>query len=225
MNLNHKDGVTAETMEMESTIVENASDQDEPAILDVLRRRWSPKVFSNRPVEPGKLRAILEAARWAPSSHNEQPCSFVLATKENGEAFSLLLSCLHEKNRQWAQHAPVLILSVAKMYREIDGKANRYAFHDVGLATASLMMQATALGLYTHPMGGFSVEKAREVLGIPEGYEPVAVSALGYLPESWELDKPRVEPILKNRTRKGLEEFVFEGRWGVPALFKDDHGS
>jgi nitroreductase len=181
MNFNHNDTMTAEAMEMESALVEGAPDQDTSTILDVLRRRWSPKGFSNRRVEPAKLRAVLEAARWAPSSHNEQPWSFVLATKENAEAYNLLLGCLHEKNRQWAQHARVLILSVAKMYREIDGKANRYAFHDVGLATASLMIQATALGLYTHPMGGFSVEKAREVLVIPEGYEfHIALIAMSF---------------------------------------------
>jgi nitroreductase len=141
--------------------------------------------------------------------------------KEDLEAYNLLLSCLNEKNRQWAQYAPVLILSVAKMYREVDGKANRYAFHDVGLATASLMIQATALELYTHAMAGFSVQKAQEVLGIPEGYEPVTVIALGYLLESPDSDKLRADATPKIRARKRLDEFVFDGRWGNPAHFID----
>ncbi len=210
-------------MEVESSIVEETPDQGQPVILDVLRRRWSPKVFSSRPVEPEKLSIVLEAARWAPSSHNEQPWSFVLATKENLEVYNLLLSCLKEKNRQWAQYAPVLILSVAKMYREMDGKQNRHAFHDVGLATANLIMQATSLELYTRPMAGFSVQMAQEALGIPDGYEPVGVIALGYLPESRDSEKPRTDLIPLNRNRKPLDEFVFEGRWGNPAPSIDHH--
>lgn len=223
MNLKDKDIVTAKAVEVESSIVEETLDQGQPVILDVLRRRWSPKVFSSRPVEPEKLWTILDAAQWAPSSVNEQPWSFVLVTTENLEAYNLLLSCLNEKNRQWAQYAPVLILSVAKMYREMDGKENRYAFHDVGLATTNLMIQATALEIHTDAMVGFSVERTREVLGIPEGYEPVAVIALGYLPESWDSEKPRADLMPKNRSRKPLDELVFEGRWGNRALSIDPH--
>jgi nitroreductase len=224
MNSKDKDIVTAKAVEVESSIVKETPDQGQPVILDVLRRRWSPKVFSSRPVEPEKLRAVLEAARWAPSSHNEQPWSFVVATQGNPEAYNVLLSCLNEKNRQWAQYAPVLILSVAKIYREMDGKENRYAFHDVGLATANLIVQATALELYTHAMAGFSVQKAQEVLGIPKGYEPVAVIALGYFPESRDWERPRTDPIPLNCSRKPLDEFVFEGRWGNPAPSIDHHG-
>jgi len=215
----------AETMKVLCTLPEAISDEDSSEILNVLRRRWSPKVFSSRPVEPQNLRTVFEAARWAPSSVNEQPWRFIFTTKERPEDYDALLSCLSERNKQWAQHAPVLILSVAKMFHERDGEPNRHAWHDVGLATANLIVQATALELYVHPMAGFSVQKVREVIGIPEGYEPVAVIALGYLPESWELNKPREEVIPKKRSRKPLHEFVFEGRWGNAAHFIDDHVS
>jgi len=210
-----------ESIEVESAVVDTVQHETSLPILDVLRRRWSPKAFSGRSVEPENLRTVLEAARWAPSSHNEQPWSFVLVTKENLEVYNALLSCLNETNRQWAQYAPVLVLSVAKMYYGKDGRTNRHAFHDVGLATANLILQATALELYTRPMAGFSVQRAREVLGIPDGYEPVAMIALGYLPESRDLDDPRAEPIPKNRSRKEFDEFVFEGRWSNPARFID----
>jgi len=221
MNLNDNSTRMAKAMEIESTVMEGISNQVGRTILDVLHRRWSPRSFSSRQVEPEKLRVILEAARWAPSSHNEQPWSFVVATKDSHEAYDRLLSCLNEKNRQWAQYAPVLILSVAKTYRGMDGKENRYAFHDVGLATANLIVQATALELYTHAMAGFSVQRAQEVLEIPEGYKPVAVIALGYLPESSGGDKLRTDGIAKISTRKPLDTFVFEGRWGNPAHIFD----
>lgn len=215
----------AEPMQLETGAVDGIQHQSSSPILDVLSRRWSPKAFSGRSVEPEKLRTILEAARWAPSSHNEQPWSFALATKENPRAYNALLSCLNEPNRQWAQYAPVLLLSVAKMYYGKDRRANRHAFHDVGLATANLILQATALELYTRPMAGFSVQRAREVLGIPAGYEPVAMIALGYLPKSRDLDNPRGLLIPKNRSRKEFNEFVFEGRWNNPASFIDHRES
>jgi len=114
-------------------------------IHDLLRRRWSPRAFSDRRVDPAIMRSLLEAARWAPSSYNEQPWSFIVATKDDPVEFGRLLSCLVEGNIQWAQHAPVLMVSVARLSFEDDGKPNRHAFHDVGQAVANLSVQATAL--------------------------------------------------------------------------------
>src|SRR3989449_8478539 len=89
-------------------------------IHDLLRKRWSPRAFSSRPVEPDKLRSLWEAARWAPSSYNEQPWSFIVATKEDEAEYARLLSCLVEGNIPWAQHAPVLMVSVARLSFEED---------------------------------------------------------------------------------------------------------
>jgi nitroreductase len=223
--MNSKDGGTMmnETVEMKTTNGERIPPQGSMEIHDVLRGRWSPKLFCEEPVEPEKLRTILEAARWAPSSFNEQPWSFIVARRENPQEYSALLSSLSQKNQGWARRAPVLILSVAKLNLTINGQLNRHAFHDVGLATANLIVQASALGLFTHPMGGFSVEKARAALGIPEGYEPVTVIALGYLPELMESGESASSLVAKNRSRKPLDEFVFEGRWGRRSRFIDDH--
>src|SRR5207249_9094308 len=111
-------------------------------IHDLLRRRWSPRAFSDRRVEPDKLRSLWEAARWSPSSYNEQPWSFIVATKEDEAEYARLLSCLVEGNIEWAQHAPVLMVSVARLSFEGVGKAIRHAFHDVGQAGANRMVQA-----------------------------------------------------------------------------------
>ncbi len=183
-------------------------------IHDLLRRRWSPQAFSDRPVEPEKLRSLLEAARWAPSSFNEQPWAYLVATRDDPEEYARLLSVLVEGNIGWAQRAPVLMLSLAKLNFERNGKPNRHAFHDVGLASANLITQATALGLAVHQMAGFHAEKARELYGIPAGWEPVAAIALGYPGEADSLPEPIRQRELAPRARKPLEQFVFTGRWG-----------
>ena len=174
-----------------------------------MARRWSPKAFSPRPVEPAKLAQLFEAARWAPSSYNAQPWAFILATREDAEGYNRLLSTLVEVNRQWAQQAPVLILAVAKLDYDHAASANRHAFYDLGQAVANLTVQATALDLHIHQMGGFDPRSARELFAIPSGYEPVAVLALGYQ------EAPPAGPTA--RTRKPLADFVFSGRWGRPA--------
>ena len=183
-------------------------------IHDLLRRRWSPRAFSDRRVDPAIMRSLLEAARWAPSSYNEQPWSFIVATKDDTAEFSRLLSCLVEGNIQWAQHAPVLMVSVARLSFEDDGKPNRHAFHDVGLAVANLIVQATALGLVVHQMAGILPDKIRKLYGIPEGYEAVAGIALGYPGDPQSLPEGLRKRELAPRERKPLTEFVFSGSWG-----------
>ncbi len=184
------------------------------ALLELLERRWSPVAFSPRAVEPEKLRSLLEAARWAPSSFNEQPWVYLVATKDDPENFQRLMGSLVEGNRAWAQHAPVLMLSVAKLNFALNGKPNRHALHDVGAAAAFLTMQATALGLYVHQMAGFDIEKARREFSIPEGYEPAAAMALGYLGDGADLPEKLRGRSPSARNRKPISEFVFTGSWG-----------
>jgi nitroreductase len=186
-------------------------------IHELLQRRWSPLAFSTRTVELDKLRSILEAASWAASSFNEQPWSFIVATSDNKAEFERLLSILAQGNQEWAQYASVLMLSVAKLHFERNGNENRHAFHDVGAAATTLAIQATALGLYIHQMAGFDVAKAKEIYSIPEGYEPVAAIALGYLGDLHTLSDKLQQRELSPRTRKPLETFVFSGSWNQPS--------
>ncbi len=180
----------------------------------LLRQRWSPRAFADRPVEREKLLSLLEAARWAPSSYNEQPWSFLVATKENPVEFERLLSCLVEFNQSWAKAAPVLMLSVAQLNFKRNDKPNRHAFHDVGLAAENLALQATALGLFAHQLAGFDLGKAREVFSIPVTHEPVAAIALGYPGDLATLSDELRQRELAPRERKSLGEFVFQGKWG-----------
>ncbi|HEX2056148.1 MAG TPA: nitroreductase family protein [Nitrospiraceae bacterium] len=185
-------------------------------IHELLRRRWSPRAYSERAVEPDKLASLFEAARWAPSSNNEQPWSFVMATK--GEAvYTRLFDCLKEGNKKWAFRAPVLMLSVARLTFEDDGTPNRHAFHDTGMAVFSLVVQATALGLIVHQMAGFDMERARRDLRIPDGHDPVAMIAVGYPGDPAMLPDYLREREFKARERKAIDTFVFDGLWGASA--------
>jgi nitroreductase len=183
-------------------------------ILDVLRKRWSPRAFADRPVEPTKLQSLLEAARWAPSCFNEQPWSFIVATKDNPPEYERLLACLVEKNQAWAKSAPVLMISVAAKSFAQTGKPNRHWFHDVGLAVSDLVTQATVLDLFVHQMAGFSPDKARQTYNIPDSHEAVAAIAIGYLGDPNSLPDDLRERELKPQTRKPLKDFVFTGKWG-----------
>ena len=183
-------------------------------IHDLLRRRWSPLAFADRLVEPEKLRSILEAARWAASSFNEQPWCFIVATKQDEPEWSRLLSCLVEGNQVWAKQAPVLMVSVAKLTFGRNGESNRHAWHDVGLAVGNLVVQATSLGLSVHQMAGILPDKVRELYGLPHGFDPVAGLALGYVGDPDSLPEPLRQREQANRMRKPLAEFIFSTRWG-----------
>lgn len=192
---------------------------DKPAdtmypIEPLLTQRWSPRAFANRPVEPEKLLRLWEAARWSASCANQQPWYFLVATKEDDAEYARLLSCLRENNQQWASSAPVLMVSVAKLSFDANGQANRYAFHDVGLAVANLIVQATALGLFVHQMAGFYPDKVRELYSVPDGFEPVAGIVLGYPGDPGILSEELQQRELAPRVRKPLETFVFQGAWG-----------
>jgi nitroreductase len=183
-------------------------------IEPLLKQRWSPRAFAARPVEIDKLLSLWEAARWSASCANQQPWYFLAATKENKTEYARLLSCLRENNQLWASQAPVLMVSVAKLAFDMNGQPNRYAFHDVGLAVANLIVQATALGLYVHQMAGFYPDKVRELYGVPNDFEPVAGIVLGYPGDPATLPEDLQQRELAPRTRKPCESFVFQGAWG-----------
>ncbi len=193
--------------------MEKPATADAP-IHDLIARRWSPRAFSEQPVEAAKLRSLFEAARWAPSSNNEQPWRFLVAIKEQQADFARLLACLLEGNRKWAYRAPVLILSVASLNFEENGKPNRHAFHDTGMAVENLVLQSTALGLVAHQMAGFDAEKARADCLIPPGFDPVAMIAVGYPGDPAVLPDYLREREGKPRDRQPADDFVFSAQWG-----------
>jgi nitroreductase len=182
-------------------------------INDLLAARWSPYVFADRPVADADLRSLFEAARWAASSYNEQPWRYVVAKRENAGEFQRLLSCLVEPNQAWAKAVPVLAIGVVRLRFTRNDQPNRAAVHDLGLASANLVVEATARGLSVHQMIGIQPDRAREVYGIPEAFEAWTALAIGHRGD------PATAPdVLRDRDRmprqrKPLAEFVFGERW------------
>lgn len=188
-------------------------------IHDLLSSRWSPYGFSGRPVDESDLCSLFEAARWAASSFNEQPWRFLVATKDDSAEYARMVSCLVDANQEWAKRAPVLILAVASTKFSRNDKPNLSAWHDVGLASASLLLEATARGLSAHWMAGIHRDKIAAEYGLPEGYEPVTGIALGYAEEIEAVPEPFRKRDSGTRTRKQINEFVFAGGFGEPATF------
>ncbi len=195
--------------------MEKPAHNDHP-IHDLLKRRWSPRAFDGRPIPPAHVRALFEAARWAASSYNQQPWRFIAAQRADEAAFARMLECLLPGNRTWAAAAPLLILTAAKRDFD-DGKPNRHAVHDLGLAVAQLVVQATALELAVHQMAGIEPETVRAHYGVPAGFDPLTAIAVGYAgaPESLPDKLRRMEEAPRTRLPQG--EIVFAGAWGRSA--------
>jgi nitroreductase len=186
-------------------------------IHELLAARWSPYAFADRPVAEADLRSLFEAARWAASSYNEQPWSYIVATRDDREQYERVLSCLVEGNQGWAKNVPVLALGVVTHKFKMNGKDNKAAVHDLGLAAGNLTVEATARGLVVHQMIGILPDKARETFQIPEGSEAWTGLAIGYAGDPQTLPEKLKERDLAPRQRKPLAEFVFGKKWGEPA--------
>jgi len=189
------------------------ADTDHP-IQDLLAERWSPYAFADRDVSDEDLRSLFEAVRWSASSYNEQPWSYVVATRSRPDGFERLLSCLAEANQAWARHAPVLALGITRHAFVRNGKPNAAAEHDLGLAAGNLLLEAGARGLYVHQMIGILPDRARELYAIPEHSHALTGLAVGYRGEVEALQESLRERELAPRTRKPLTEFVFGERYG-----------
>src|SRR6201998_1258001 len=188
-------------------------------VHELIRQRWSPRAFANKPVAAEILRSLFEAARWAPSSSNEQPWAFLVATKDDTEFHGKMMSTLVEFNQAWAKHAPVLGIAVSELAFARSGKPNRNAFYDTGAAVAYLTIEATARGLFVHQMAGFDPHKAIELFSIPTGWEPIAAFTIGYPGNPETLPETLRNRELAPRERKPLDTFVMGGHWGKAAFF------
>ncbi len=189
-------------------------------VHDLVAERWSPYGFDEgRPVADEDLESLFEAARWAPSAYNEQPWRYIVARRTDSGQFEKVLSCLVDGNRVWASFAPVLALGVASRRFSRNGRENGTALHDLGLASANLLVEATSRGLLVHQMSGIHPEKARGLFGIPEGFDAVTGIAIGCPGRPGGLPDDLAARDLEPRTRNPLARFVFGGHWDEPASF------
>jgi len=202
----------------EMEIMHKPAPTDYP-VHKLIRERWSPRAFANKSIPQNVLRSLFEAARWAPSSYNEQPWAYLVATRDEQDSFERMLSVLMEFNANWAKSAAVMAIAVAELAFAKNSAPNRNAQYDLGAATALLSVEATAQGLAVHQMAGFEPEKARQLFGIPAGWEAIAAIALGYPGDPASLPPPLKDSEMAPRTRKPIAEFVMAGQWGHTAPF------
>lgn len=188
----------------------------ENPVQEFVAKRWSPVSFDGRAIDRAELLSIFEAARWAPSAFNEQPWRYIVASREDGEAFEALLSCLVDSNRAWAEHASAVALGVTANTFARNGKTNAYARHDLGLASGQLCAEAAAREVQVHQMAGILPDKAREIYSIPENFEAVTALALGYPGENTELDESIRDRDQQARSRRPLGATLFGKSWDEP---------
>lgn len=191
-------------------------------IHDLISRRWSTRAFDpNRPVTRKQLTAIMEAGRWAPSCNGDEPWRYLVWDRaRDPEGWQKAYDCLSESNKKWVKNVPLLMLSCAGSTFAATGKPNRWTQHDTGAASVTMALQAVALGLAIHQMGGYDAEKVRAAFAIPSEYTPMAMIAVGYQTGPDILDEETKAKELRPRARKPLAERFFEGGWGKPVALE-----
>ncbi|HEV8382697.1 MAG TPA: nitroreductase family protein [Gemmatimonadales bacterium] len=182
-----------------------------------MRYRWSPRSFAPRAVAPEMLRAVFEAARWAPSSFNEQPWRFLVATRDEPEWLRRLQDYL-DRGNGWARTAPVLVATAYRTHSPKTNERSRVAQRDLGAAEQNMFLQATALGLGFHQIAGFDHERLQRTL-LPPGFAPGTLIAIGYPCDADATSVTHPSPGATSRSRLPLADFVFRDEWGVAASF------
>ena len=191
----------------------------EQPIHPLLADRWSSRAYDPAQlVSNESLLSIMEAARWGPSCMGDQPWQFIVFHKRDATPWTQALNCLSIGNQNWAMDASILILACANQKFSHNDKTNRWNQYDTGAACENICLQATSLGLVAHQMGGFDVEKTRELFQIPSQYDLMSFIAIGF---PLALEKISAEALSKEkeaRKRKPLREVFYTNHWGEQSL-------
>ncbi|MFM0139987.1 nitroreductase family protein [Caballeronia grimmiae] len=183
-------------------------------IHELIAGRWSPRAYDDKPVERAQLHRLLEAARWAPSSNNLQPWRFIVFDRHrDAAAFQRAFDTLAPSNQKWNANVPVLICVAASTLTP-KGEPNRTATYDTGAASMALVLQAHAMSLATHQMGGFDRDAFRSAFSIPEDAQLIAMIAIGHHGDLSQLDDALREREAAPRARRVIGETAFDGAWG-----------
>ncbi len=180
-------------------------------IESIFLERWSPRAMSGEGLSDGEVLTLFEAARWAPSTYNEQEWRFLYARRDTPQ-WPLLFGLLIEFNQKWCKNAALLTVAIAHKFFDRGGKPNPVHMFDLGAAFENLALQGTAMGLVVHGMSGFDYEKARTSLHVPDDYAVAAMFAVGrpgpieVLPEAM---REREVPS----DRKPVEQIICEGEF------------
>ncbi len=176
-------------------------------VHDLISKRWSARSFSDKQISKEELFTIIEAASWAPSSMNEQPWCYLYSFKGT-DGFQAMFDCLSPGNQLWVKNASVLLMCIAHKNFTKNGEFNRHHMHDIGMANANLLTQATSMNIYGHILGGYDREKANQTFSVPDENEVVCFIALGYLGDLELLEEPFKTREVTPRNRKPLEQIA-----------------
>ena len=178
---------------------------------ELFHTRWSPRSFKKTALPEETLRAVFDAARWAPSCFNDQPWRFI--TNTDDADFDRFCKLLNEKNQQWARNASLVGFIVARKHFKHNGQPNNSAIFDCGAAWLSITLQARRFGLYTHGMAGIKRDEVYPALGIdPEKYQVICGFVLGVLDTKENLDQDFVEGEQPSG-RDALDVIWMRGEW------------
>lgn len=185
-------------------------------IAELIAKRWSPRAIDpQRAVSAEQITALLEAARWAPSCFGDEPWHYLVWNRSTDPTgWERAFACLMEGNQVWVKNAPLLLLAVATPNFSFNGDANRWAQYDTGAASENICLQATALGLVAHQMGGFDPDKAKAAFNIPADHACMSMIAVGYPGALEQLPEVLREKEQAPRQRKPLADIAFAGTWG-----------
>ena len=191
----------------------------EQPIHSILSDRWSSRAYDpDQLVSQESFLSLMEAARWSPSCMGDQPWQFITFHKKDATSWTQALNCLSVGNQNWAMDASILILACARQSFSNNEKPNRWNQYDTGAACENICLQATSLGLVAHQMGGFDVEKSRQLFQIPGQYDLMSFIAIGY---PLAVEKISAEALVKEkeaRKRKPLREIFYTNQWGEQSL-------
>ncbi|HCA27931.1 MAG TPA: nitroreductase [Betaproteobacteria bacterium] len=187
-------------------------------IHETIANRWSGRAFdAARPVNREQKFALMEAARWAPSCFGDEPWRFIVWDRHHdGAAWDKAFDCLGEWNQQWVKNAALLLLATADSRFRKNGKPNAWGAYDTGAASENLCLQAAAMGLVAHQMGGFDPDKTRRTFAIPEPFQCMAMIAVGHPAPADTLNQELKDAELAPRMRQPLTANFFAAEWGRP---------
>ena len=187
--------------------------QREHAVDVLFLDRWSPRAMSGEEITQEDLMTLFEAARWAPSSYNNQPWRILYARRDS-EYWPLYLNLLSEFNRAWVQHAAALLLFVSKKNFDHSGEPSVTHSFDTGAAWENLALQGSLKGFVMHGMQGFDYDRARTELKIPDEYHIEAMAAVGK-PGAKESLPEALQQREMPSDRRQLNKTICEGLFGL----------
>jgi len=171
----------------------------------VFIKRHSGENFLLKPLQRDQIEALIQSARWSPSSFNDQPWNFIICNYfKNKDSHAKVVNSIY--GQEWVENAPLLVVVVTRKNYLYNDEENEWAEYDTGAAAISMSLQATKMDLMAHQVGGFDKEEIVEALGIPNGFEPKAIIAIGY--------EDKEQKNNNSRSRRAVKENFFFDHWG-----------